>query len=202
MAELARVQATGWKVSIMSEFVTSLRLLGLSLLVCSIAYPAAILGFAAVVAPAQRAGSLIRDERGTVVGSRLLAQRFTRPEYFWPRPSACDYDASAAGGSNLSPASPMIAERARERIARQQLAQGQRITADLVLASGSGLDPHISQAAALLQVPRVAAARGVPERRVREMVDQHRVAPALLPFGAEPIVNVLELNLALDGLRK
>lgn len=182
----------------MSEIMTSLRLLAFSLIVCSVAYPTVMLGFARVTAFEKAQGSLIRNEQGTIVGSRLLAQNFTRPEYFWPRPSAVDYNASATGGSNLSPTNPKLTEKAREIIERFKPAADQRVPADLVSASGSGMDPHISLSAALFQVPRVATARQLTADRVQEFVNQHIDSPTLAAFGGEPIVNVLELNLALD----
>jgi K+-transporting ATPase ATPase C chain len=186
----------------MSDFITSLRLFGLSIVICSAGYSAVMLAFASVVAPEMRQGSLIRAEDGAIVGSRLLAQNFTRPEYFWPRPSACDYNASATAGSNLSPTNPKITERAKEIIGRLQPGEDQLVPADLVLASGGGMDPHITLAAAKLQVPRVATARNLPADQVQDLVDQHTDSPTLVTFGGEPIVNVLELNLALDHLQQ
>jgi potassium-transporting ATPase KdpC subunit len=185
----------------MSDFTTSLRLAGLSLAVCSAGYSLAMLGVATIVAPEARQGSLIRKDDGTVVGSRLLAQNFTRPEYFWPRPSACDYNASATGGSNLSPTNPKIAKRAKEVIGRLQPGERQLVPADLVLASGSGMDPHITLSAALLQLPRVAAARNMPVERLEELIGQHTASPTIVTFGGEQLVNVLELNLTLDAIR-
>lgn len=188
----------------MNDVITSLRLFMLSVVVCCIAYPAAILGFAAVAAPEQRAGSLIRDDAGAVIGSRLIAQSFTRPEYFWPRPSAVDYNASATGGSNLSPTNPLLTERAAGIIDRLHAAAGDgelEAPADLVAASGSGLDPHITAAAALFQVPRVAQARGLSAEVVRTLVHQYADSTTLAAFGGEPLVNVLELNIALDNLQ-
>jgi K+-transporting ATPase ATPase C chain len=186
----------------MNDILTSLRLLVLSLLVCSAAYPAAILGFAAVAAPDARQGSLLKNKAGTVVGSRLLAQKFTQPQYFWPRPSACDYNASATAGSNLSPTNSKLTERAKEIIGRLQPGEGQRVPADLVSASGGGMDPHITLAAAMFQVPRVAQARNLPEDRVKQLVSAHTDSPTLAALGGEPLVNVLEVNLALDGSRE
>jgi K+-transporting ATPase ATPase C chain len=182
----------------MHDFITSLRLFVLSIVVCSAGYSAVVLGFAALLAPEKRKGSLIRAEDGTVVGSRLLAQRFTRPEYFWPRPSACDYDASAAAGSNLSPTNAEITDRARKIIERLQPDEGQLVPADLVLASGGGMDPHITLAAAMFQVPRVAAARNMPAEQVEGLIRQETDSPTLARFGGEPLVNVLLINLALD----
>jgi K+-transporting ATPase ATPase C chain len=186
----------------MSDVFTSLRLFLLSLLVCSAAYPAAMLGFAAVAAPETRQGSLIRRKDGTIVGSRLLAQKFTRAEYFWPRPSACDYNASAAAGSNLSPTNPKLALRAKEIIGRLAPPKDRLVPADLVTASGGGMDPHISLAAALLQVPRVAGARRLPEETVEKLVHEHIDGATLVTLGPAPIINVLELNVALDQWAK
>ncbi len=182
----------------MSDFITSLRLFLLSIVICSAGYSALMLAFASVAAPEMRQGSLIRREDGTLVGSSLIAQNFTRPEYFWPRPSACDYNASATAGSNLSPTNPKISDRAKVIIGRLQPGEGQLVPVDLVLASGGGMDPHITLAAAELQVPRVAAARHLSPEQVRGLVNQHTDSPTLAAFGGEPIVNVLELNLALD----
>jgi K+-transporting ATPase ATPase C chain len=185
-----------------NDITTSLRLFVLSLVVCSAGYSAVMLGFAAVAAPEKRQGSLIRAEDGTIVGSRLIAQGFTRPGYFWPRPSACDYNASATAGSNLSPTNSKITDRAKEIIGRLQPEEGKLVPADLVLASGGGMDPHISLSAALFQAPRVATARSLSVEGVNELVNQHTDSPTLASLGGEPIVNVLELNLALDAQTK
>ncbi len=184
----------------MRDVITSMRLFVLTILVCSVAYPVAILGFAELMAPQSRQGSLLRDSAGTVVGSRLLAQSFTQPRYFWPRPSAVDYNASATGGSNLSPTNPVLAERARQSIERLSPGAGELVPADLVSASGSGMDPHITLAAAILQLPRVAAARNLSQQQVESVVRGHTDAPTIVSLGGEPLVNVLELNLALDQL--
>jgi K+-transporting ATPase ATPase C chain len=186
----------------MSDFITSLRLFVLSIVVCSAGYSAAMLAFASITVPERRQGSLIRKDDGTIVGSRLIAQKFTRPEYFWPRPSACDYNASATAGSNLSPTNSKITDRAKEIIGQLQPPEGQLVPVDLVLASGGGMDPHISLAAAEFQVPRVAAARKLSLDQVRGIVKEHTDSPTLSAFGGELIVNVLELNLALDKLSK
>jgi K+-transporting ATPase ATPase C chain len=184
----------------MSDFISSFRLFVMSLFICSALYPAVMLGFAAVAAPEARLGSLVRTGDGTIVGSRLLAQAFTRAEYFWPRPSACDYNASATAGSNLSPANPKITDRAKEIVGRLQPEEGQLVPADLVLASGGGMDPHITRSAALFQVPRVAAARNLSEEQLHAIVERHIDSPTLAALGGEPIVNVLELNKALDNI--
>jgi K+-transporting ATPase ATPase C chain len=306
---------------IMSDLITSLRLFVLSLVVCSAGYSGLMLGFAAVVNPEGRQGSLISRD-GTVVGSQLIAQNFTRPEYFWPRPSACGYDASATAGSNWGPTNPLL----RDRVARQlgpiviyaagdkkgqpvgpdiegwfqeqrsdfvaQWASGhadlaekwlkdhpdgvatflgmssddvkantgetsktffaqftdenpgawpveeevatsdgkterqikparegtdiqgyffalwlqahpgvelQKVPADLVMASGGGMDPHITLAAALFQAQRVAAARNWSVEQVKKLIDDHTDSPTLVAFGGEPVVNVLRLNVELDA---
>ncbi len=151
-----------------------------------------------VAAPDARQGSLIRDEAGAIIGSRLIAQRFTQPGYFWPRPSAVDYDASATGGSNLSPTNPSLTERAEPEIAKLSLKHGQKVPADLVAASGSGVDPHISLESAKLQSERVAAVRGLPLQTVETLIQENLEGRALLVFGGEAVVNVLTLNIALD----
>uniref|UniRef100_A0A7C2JYS6 Potassium-transporting ATPase KdpC subunit n=1 Tax=Schlesneria paludicola TaxID=360056 RepID=A0A7C2JYS6_9PLAN len=184
----------------MSDLVTSLRLFVVSLVVCSAVYPLLVLALAATVAPDMAQGSLIRSADGTVVGSRLLAQGFTQPRYFWPRPSAVDYNAGGAGGSNLSPTNPQVGERAAETIRRLQPADGELVPADLVTASGSGLDPHISLAAARLQAPRVAQARGLPLEKVLAVVAARNDSVALSALGGQPLIHVLELNMQLDQM--
>ena len=165
------------------------------------AYPLVLWTLGAVAFRGQAEGSLIRGADGTILGSRLLAQRFTRDEYFQPRSSAVDDDASAAGGSNLGPSNPdhLAAVRARlEAIRARDHVDAGRVSAEMVTASGSGLDPDIPPAAAELQAERVAFARTVPIERVRELIDGH-VEPPSLGFLGRPRVNVLELNLALDA---
>ncbi|MDN8549763.1 potassium-transporting ATPase subunit KdpC [Microbacterium sp. NM3R9] len=160
--------------------------------------------------PAQANGSLLRDADGEVVGSALIGQSFTDadgaalPQYFQSRPSAAGdgYDAAASSGSNLGPNNAdlvaAVAER-REAVAALEGVAVDAVPADAVTASGSGLDPHISPAYAELQVARVAAERGLPEAEVRELVAAH-TAGRDLGFLGEPRVNVVELNLALDGV--
>jgi K+-transporting ATPase ATPase C chain len=166
--------------------------------VCVVGYAAAILGVAQLLSPATANGSLIRDAAGTVVGSRLIAQPFEQPEYFWPRPSAVDHNAAAGGGSNLSPTSADLTERARAQILRHGATAANPLPPELAAASGGGLDPHLSEHAALYQVPRVARARGAPAVAVEAMVRGRAFAPGSL-LTSERIVNVLELNLALDA---
>jgi len=180
------------------EFATAVRLVIATVVICCLVYPVAILAFAIVAVPQKRLGSLIEDRHGAPVGSRLVAQAFRRPEYFWPRPSAVGYDASAAGGSNLSPHNPAVRQRAEEILSRLALPEELEAPADLVAASGSGLDPHISLAAALVQVPRLASHRRISENALRQFVQQHAERNAPLALGGEPLLNVLLLNLALD----
>jgi K+-transporting ATPase ATPase C chain len=153
-----------------------------------------------VVFPRQAEGSLIRRADGTVVGSSLIAQNFSRPQYFHPRPSAVDYNAASTGGSNYGPSSPDHLKLVRERLDGVTTAEGvpaAQVPSEMITASGAGLDPHIPPNAAELQVARVARERNADPARIRELVRAHTAGPALGVFG-RPRVNVLELNLALD----
>lgn len=167
-------------------------------LLTGVAYPALVTGIAQVTFPAAAAGSLVRSDAGEVRGSRLLAQAFEDPGAFWPRPSAVDYNAAGSGGSNLGPRSAALRERTEEAVAA--LKASAPVPAELVTTSGSGLDPHLSPAAARFQAPRVAAARGVPVERVLALIEE-RTEARQLGFLGEPTVNVLDLNLALEALR-
>lgn len=182
----------------MTYLLPSLRLWLVTMLVCVIGYAALVYGVAQTFNPYRANASIIVID-GQAVGSELVAQDFTSPGYFWPRPSAVDYDGMGAGGSNLSPTSEDLAARAAETVARYGATPENPVPADLVAASGGGLDPHISLAGALYQVERVAGARGVPADRVRDLVRGAAFAPGGI-FAPEPIVNVLQLNLALDRL--
>jgi K+-transporting ATPase ATPase C chain len=186
---------------VLAHLLVTLRIVVVTQLVCVVAYTGVVLGFARLVTPRSAEGSLVDGEDGHPVGSALVAQAFTSPRYFWPRPSACNYDASAAAGSNLSPTSPRLRERAQELLGRLGATPERPAPADLVAASGSGLDPHITVRAARYQVPRIAAARGVDPARIEELIDQQAFSPGLGIGGGEPIVNVLLLDRELDLVR-
>ncbi len=173
-------------------------------LITGVLYPCAVTGIAQVVFPEQANGSLIR--RGDrILGSHLIGQTFDDPRYFWGRLSATSpaYNGSASAGSNLGPLHPGLREAIQARLdalaAADSRADRAHVPVDLASASGSGLDPHVSPAAALYQVPRVARARGLQEREVTALVEAHVEGRALGILG-EPRVNVLRLNLELDAL--
>jgi potassium-transporting ATPase KdpC subunit len=167
-------------------------------------YPLAVTGISQVLFPAQANGSLI-VKNGVAVGSALIGQPFDDPKYFWGRPSATSpyaYNAASSSGSNLGPTNEALKKAVADRIASLKAADPENqapVPVDLVTASGSGLDPHISPAAAEYQMRRVARARGADEQAVRRLVEQHTQGRQLGILG-EPRVNVLQLNLALDSL--
>jgi K+-transporting ATPase ATPase C chain len=174
-----------------------------TLVLTGLVYPLAMTGIARALFPAGAGGSLVQDQAGNVVGSELLAQPFARPVYFQPRPSAAGekgWDTMSSGGSNLGPTSKKLQDGAKARLDALLLANADADgppPVELVTASGSGLDPHLSPAAALWQAPRVAKARGIALERVRALVQESVEGRDLGIFG-EPRVNVLLLNLALD----
>ncbi|MDA7419251.1 potassium-transporting ATPase subunit KdpC [Xenophilus arseniciresistens] len=170
-------------------------------------YPLAVTGVAQAAFPQQAHGSLLMKD-GRVIGSSLIGQHFSDPKYFWGRPSATaprPYDATASGGSNQGPLNPALAEAVRSRIAALRAADPGStapLPADLVTASASGLDPHISPAGARWQAARVAQARALAPAQVEALIAQHTEGATLFGLMGEPRVNVLALNLALDALAK
>ena len=199
----------------MRNLRTSLLMLGIFSLLLGIIYPLAITGIAGLVWPRQANGSLVsaghdRNPPGVSdrvpsgpVGSLLIGQQFSSPLYFHGRPSECGYDATHSTGLNLGPSNPQLLARVRVRVdsirTEEGLLEGTPVPADLVLASGSGLDPDISPQSALLQVGRVARTRNLNPALVRSLVLRNTDRPFLGMFG-EPRVNVLKLDLALDGM--
>ena len=164
----------------------------LSILLCCVVYTLVIWAIAQLFVPNTANGSLVKNEAGE--------QEFTQDKYFHSRPSAADYNGAGAVGSNLTPTSPKITERAREIIKKYGATAGNPIPADMVTASGSGLDPHITLAAAKFQAPRVAKARGISEAELEKIIASQVEYPGGV-MRNEPIVNVLMLNLALDRKR-
>jgi len=181
---------------------------GVLLLIAICVLQVACVSFVTLVAqitmPDKANGSLLYVD-GKLVGSELIGQSFTSPGYFHGRPSAVDYDTAESAGTNYGPTSAELMEQVNQRIEMVRRENGlppdAPVPADLVLASGSGLDPHISVEGAILQVQRVATARALPESEVRMLVDQH-IEPPQLGFLGQERVNVLKLNLALDELAR
>jgi potassium-transporting ATPase KdpC subunit len=195
----------------MRSLRTSLIMLGAFSLLLGIIYPLAITGIAQLCFPFRANGSLLASPRPrvsasprlTVIGSALIGQTFTSPDYFHGRPSECGYDAFHSTGLNLGPSNPKLLEQVRARIdsirTENGLPQDAEVPADLVLSSGSGLDPDISPQSALLQVERVARARNLDPALVQGLVKRVAETPFLGIFG-QPRVNILKLNLALDSM--
>lgn len=170
--------------------------------ITGIVYPLAITGVAQALFPHQAMGSLIREGE-TVVGSELIGQAFDDPRYFWSRPSAVNYNGAASGGSNLGPTNPALVEAIAARVEKLRTADpenDQPIPVDLVTTSASGLDPHISPAAARYQISRVAKARQLDSSTLEKLVAEHTEGRTFGVLG-EPRVNVLMLNRALDAVR-
>ncbi|OLE62509.1 MAG: potassium-transporting ATPase subunit C [Deltaproteobacteria bacterium 13_1_20CM_2_69_21] len=186
-----------------NELLAAVRTTLVTLIGVGLAYPLVTTAVAGAIFPQQAAGSMVSDDYGNVVGSGLIAQPFAKAGYLQPRPSAAGekgYDAAGSSGSNLGPTSKALRDRAAKDLQRliqeNPNAEGP-VPAELVSASASGLDPHLSPAAALWQVPRIARARGVEESRVRTIIESNIEGRDLLVFG-EPRVNVLLVNRALD----
>ena len=187
-------------MNIVKHLVTALLMTIVTTIILGIAYPLVVTGLAQALFP-QRANGQLIDRNGRLVGSRIIGQPFTSPGYFRPRPSAAGpagYDGTASGGSNLGPTDAVLVARVRADVARvRQENPSAPVPIDLVTSSASGLDPHISPAAAAFQVPRVARQRGVAEAAIQRIVDEHTEDRQFGLLG-EPRVNVLLVNLALD----
>ncbi len=188
------------RLGLMPALATATRAVVVTLVVCGLVYPMLVTAVAQLLFPSRAQGSLVTDRRGVIVGSELIGQSFVSPAYFQPRPSAGGYDGLKSGASNLGPTSQGLRDRLEADVARlraENPGAPDEIPVDLVTASGSGLDPHLSPAAARWQAPRVAQARGIALSRLLSTLDAETRAP-LLGFIGGARVNVLELNLALD----
>jgi len=186
----------------MKNLITAILMTIVTTIILGLVYPLVVTGLAQVIFPDKANGQLIRNAEGTVIGSRLISQPFSSPGYFRSRPSAAGadgYDASGSGGSNLGPTNQKLIDRVKADVEKLQAENpGKPVPIDLVTTSGSGLDPHISPAAAEFQVPRVARERGMSEDALRQIVAAHTEGRQF-GFLGEPRVNVLELNLDLDN---
>ena len=184
------------------NLITAILMTIVTTIILGLIYPLVVTALAQVIFPDKANGQLIRNAEGTVIGSRLIGQPFTSPGYFRSRPSAAGangYDASGSGGSNLGPTNQKLIDRVKADVEKLQRENpGKPVAIDLVTTSGSGLDPHISPAAAEFQVPRVARERGMSEDELRQIVAAHTEGRQF-GFLGEPRVNVLELNLDLDN---
>jgi len=183
----------------METLISSLRITVATMAICVGGYSAAVWAVGQAITPDTAEASIITRQDGTVIGSRQVAQAFTSPQYFWPRPSAVDYNGAGAGGSNKSPTSTDLTERAAATVTAYGATPENPLPAELAAASGGGLDPHISERAALYQVPRIAQARNMPAQQLEKLIGEKAFAPGGV-FTADKIVNVLEINLALDNV--
>jgi potassium-transporting ATPase KdpC subunit len=191
-------------MSIMKNLITAVLMTFVTTLLLGLVYPLAVTGLAQVIFRDKANGQLIKRADGTIIGSRLIGQPFNSPGYFRSRPSAAGaagYDAGASSGSNYGPTNQKLIDRIKADLVKLQAENpGRPVPIDLLTTSGSGLDPHISPAAAEFQVPRVARERGLTADEVRRIVAAH-TASRQFGFLGEPTVNVLELNLDLDSMK-
>ena len=185
----------------MKNLITAVLMTIVTTILFGLIYPLLVTGLAQVIFPEKANGQLIKRSDGTVIGSRLIGQPFSSPGYFRSRPSAAGvngYDAVASSGSNLGPTNQKLIDRVKADAAKLQIENpGKPLPIDLLTTSGSGLDPHISPAAAEFQVPRVARERSIGEEELRRIIARHTEGRQF-GFLGEPTVNVLELNLDLD----
>lgn len=188
----------------MKNLLTAILITIVTTVLFGLIYPLAVTGLAQIIFPDKANGQLIRRVDGTIIGSRIIGQPFTGPGYFHSRPSAAGaagYDAGASSGSNLGPTSSKLIDRVRNDVEKRQAENpGKPVPVDLVTTSASGLDPHITPAAAEFQISRVARERGLTETELRQIVAAHTESRTF-GFLGEPRVNVLELNLDLDRNR-
>jgi len=188
------IPSNGW----IAQLVCSFRIMALMMVMVGI-YTLTVFAFAQMTNSGKASGSLVKNEKGVVVGSSLIAQNFSRADYFHPRPSAVLYNGSGSGGSNLSPNSPALRNRAKDMIKGLEMTDEKMIPADLITASGSGLDPYISLDAALFQVDRVSKKRDIPQSVLKQMLMSRAEHPYSFKWEA-PIINVLSVNMELDRL--
>lgn len=182
----------------------NIRVVLVLLFICGMAYPLLITGLSQVMMPAQAEGSLIKDEKGQIIGSELIGQPFEEAGYFQGRISSISYDAAGSGSSNYAPSNEEMIKRTEEEMAEflkeNPTVKKEEIPSDLMTNSGSGLDPSISPKGALVQIPRIAKERGISEKTLYNLVDEHTENRSIGLFG-EPHINVLKLNMALDELK-
>lgn len=185
----------------MKNLKTAVLMTIVTTVILGLIYPLVVTGLAQVIFPDKANGQLIRAADGTVIGSRIIGQPFSSPQYFHSRPSAAGatgYDAAASSGSNLGPTNQKLVDRVKADVERLQAENpGKRVPVDLVTTSASGLDPHITPAAAEFQIPRIARERSVSQEQLRSLVSNHTEGRQF-GFLGEARVNVLELNLDLD----
>ena len=187
---------------IIKELKIALIIFGTMALLLGLVYPLTITGISQVAFPYTANGELV-EVNGKIVGSELIGQNFTSSKYFQGRPSAIDYNASTSGGSNYGPTNKKLIDRVNESIKEIKIANGlsdnSTIPADMVLTSGSGLDRYITIESALIQVPRIAQVRNISESTIKDLIEKNKETP--FPGTGQSVVNVLKLNIALDGIQ-